>query len=714
MTYQSYLEANAAGSQAMAGHAPGERRRIEWSYGGRVFDLRSFGLTDMLECSAQMQRLGADASSMEEAARKVVDYLYASLVDKETDESAVALVRLYKTHRFDELEPDLRAFASAVSPDRPVAADAPCLTMLATAGDEPAWNDRRLSIGHQAIPLHDPAAIANLPMVYELTRQLGFDEDQVVKPHPDLFRATEGRPGGVFYVAEARGSAHVPAQADFVERHGIRSVIGFGGLLPSGYVFAVVMFAKIAIPRETAESFGALTFAAQLALLPFVERRLFDSDGPDRGPDAERDLRMARAEVAALTHLLGARHHIVAEQSARLELARQEAEERADALANSRRRLAASEATKAAILNAALDAIVTMDVEGRVVDFNPAAERTFGCSRDQAIGQELANLIIPSWLREAHRAGLERYRLRGVGTILGQRIEITAVRSDGSEFPVELTVAAVEADGERLFSGHVRDITDRVEADRALRAAGERYAGIARTLQSSLLPRELPTVPGFELAATYRPGHDGLDVGGDFYDVFKLDDNRWGIVLGDVMGKGAEAAATTALARHTVRAAAIRMDRPAGVLHLLNEALHRDDPDRFCTAVFGLVDLGEPATLTMSSGGHPPPLLRTSSGVSTLEAGGRLLGSFPEWGGIETTVDLWAGDLVLFYSDGVTEARRHAEEYGTRRLMQALVETAGFDAARTIDAITADVVEFATSARDDVAVVALRVVGSDG
>jgi len=674
-----------------------------------VFNLATFGLTDILECSSRMRRLGIGESSMEAAAGAVVRYLYDDLVDAETGRPALALVRLYKTHRFDELEPDLQAFAEAVSPKGRVAGGAPCLTLLASAGVESDWNDRRLSKGHRAIPLHDSAAIAALPMVYRLTRDLGLADEDLVNPSPALFRATDGQPGGVFYVADARGSEHVPAQDDFVAPYGIRSVLGFGGLLPSGYAFAVVMFATVSVSREIAEAFAPLTFAAQLALLPFVERRLFESSPLRDDNDVGRSLRMARAEAIALGHLLDTRHHVVTEQAARLERARRDAVERAEALVESQRSLAASEAVKSAILHAALDAVITMDADGKIVDFNPAAERTFGYLRDEAVGKMLADLIVPPALRDAHRAGLAHFRATGEGPILGQRIEITALRADGTEFPVELAVAAVDAGGTRLFSGHIRDITERMLAEQALRDAGERYAEVARILQSSLLPRELPTVPGIELAATYHAGDEGLDVGGDFFDVFAAGDGRWGIVLGDVMGKGAEAAATTALARHTVRAAAIAADDPSAVLRLLNEALHRDDSDRFCTALFAFVEPGDHPKLRLASGGHPAPMLRRSATAVEIVASGALLGPFAEWSGVDVQLDLEPGDLVLFYSDGVTEARNGPDEFGSERLADCLSATTGLDADATITVLRDAVNRFSSTAKDDIAALAFRV-----
>jgi PAS domain S-box-containing protein len=431
-----------------------------WPYYLSVYDLRSFGLADLLECSTRLRRVATEASSLEDAAQAVVEFLFESLIDKETDRPALALARLYKTHRLDELEADLQTFARSRAHGGELPPATPCLTLLGTAGAEPAWNDRRLSRDHRAIPLHDLTALASAPMVYELTRQLGFDEPTVLEPDPIVFHTTAGRAGGVFFVEEASNSPYIPAQ-DFVARFGIRSVVGFGGVLPSGYVFAVILFATVVVEPSAADSFAPLAFAAELALLPFVEKRLFASD-PPASPRPGRELRQAQAEAAALSYLLETRQQVVVEQAMRLEQARRFAEDRADALDRAQAQLQASEATKAAILEAALDAIITIDLDSTIVDFNPAAQRIFGYSRSEALGRSLADLIIPPELRDSHRAGIQQYRRTGVGPILGQRVEVTALRADGGLFPVELTVAAIDAAGTKLFSGHVRDISERV------------------------------------------------------------------------------------------------------------------------------------------------------------------------------------------------------------------------------------------------------------
>src|SRR5204862_2886087 len=139
---------------------------------------------------------------------------------------------------------------------------------------------------------------------------------------------------------------------------------------------------------------------------------------------------------------------------------------------------------------------------------------------------------------------------------------------------------------------------------------------VVRTLQGSLLPPHLPAVPRLELAARFRPAGAGIEVGGDFYDIFEASPDQWAITLGDVCGKGAEAAALTALTRYTIRAAAMYEKGPDGVLRVLNEALLRQRGDfRFTTLVYCVLDLaGDRPVLRVACGGHPRPLLVRSDG----------------------------------------------------------------------------------------------------
>src|SRR3954451_18262925 len=150
----------------------------------------------------------------------------------------------------------------------------------------------------------------------------------------------------------------------------------------------------------------------------------------------------------------------------------------------------ANEARHRAMLDAALDCVVTMDHEGRVVDFNPAAERTFGYRAEEAIGREMAELIVPPELRERHRRGLARYLATEQPAVLDRRLEINGMRADGTTFPVELTITRIEVPGPPTFTGYLRDIAERKAADAELRASRARIVEAADEARR-LLERDL-------------------------------------------------------------------------------------------------------------------------------------------------------------------------------------------------------------------------------
>jgi serine phosphatase RsbU (regulator of sigma subunit) len=236
----------------------------------------------------------------------------------------------------------------------------------------------------------------------------------------------------------------------------------------------------------------------------------------------------------------------------------------------------------------------------------------------------------------------------------------------------------------------------------------EERAHIAATLQESLLPPELPTIPGLVVAGRYRPG--AADVGGDFYDVFPLRGKHWGFIIGDVCGKGPTAAAKTALARYTLRTAAMLEHRPADVLGVLNAALlQRGEPESFCSALFARLRPGQSgASGELVVAGHPRPLLRRASGeVERLETGGALLGIFDRDIARRVPLSLRPGDVLLVYTDGVTEARRGRELFGEDRLVEVLAKADG-SAEAVVQAVEDAVDAFGDHDRaDDVALLAI-------
>lgn len=140
--------------------------------------------------------------------------------------------------------------------------------------------------------------------------------------------------------------------------------------------------------------------------------------------------------------------------------------------------LRASELRKSAIFEAARDCIVTIDAQGRVIEFNPAAEKTFGYAREEVLGKELAELIIPAGMRASHRRGLKHYHATGEGPMLGRRVEVSAMRKDGTELPVELTVVPIRLPDQTLFSAHIRDVAERKRAEKNLLESEAKYRGL--------------------------------------------------------------------------------------------------------------------------------------------------------------------------------------------------------------------------------------------
>lgn len=236
---------------------------------------------------------------------------------------------------------------------------------------------------------------------------------------------------------------------------------------------------------------------------------------------------------------------------------------------------------------------------------------------------------------------------------------------------------------------------------------------IARKLQESLLPPELPAIPGLELASRYHAAGRGFEVGGDFYDVFSMGGSGWGLVIGDVCGKGPEAAGLTGLVRHTIRASAMQERKPSQILARLNEAVIEQRSDSmFCTVCFLRVKPNEGgARLTISCGGHPLPLvMRANGSVESAGVPGTLLGVFPDPDLRDKSIDLGRGDAIVLYTDGVIEERAPGAVFGRDRLTALLESCRGLDAANIAESVERAVLGFRPEdPRDDIALLVLRV-----
>ena len=240
----------------------------------------------------------------------------------------------------------------------------------------------------------------------------------------------------------------------------------------------------------------------------------------------------------------------------------------------------------------------------------------------------------------------------------------------------------------------------------------ERERTIAQTLQRSLRPGGLPDVPGLSAAVRFRPAGESVELGGDFYDLFAAGGGAWAALIGDVQGKGPDAAAVTALARHTLRAGAVYEQRPSGVLALLHKALREQRTDgRFCTVAHAHLRIG-PGRLQveLACGGHPLPLVVHPDGrVEPVGRLGTLLGTDIEPQLYDVSVELAAGEVLLLYTDGVTEVRRRRREvFGLPQLTELLRTCAGLPPDAVADRVEAAVISASEGRlRDDMAILAL-------
>ena len=354
--------------------------------------------------------------------------------------------------------------------------------------------------------------------------------------------------------------------------------------------------------------------------------------------------------------------------------------------------------------------------EGTIIKVNQTFLTWTGYDRSDLVGRRSFVDLLSGGGRiyhETHYAPM--LQMRG----MVREIALDIVGADGRRIPA-LVNAVLERDATGtpvVVRAAVFEATERRQYERELLRAKQRAEDseaearlLARTLQQTLIPPDVPAIPGLDIAAEYRPAGSGEQVGGDFYDVFQVADGDWIVVIGDVCGKGVDAAVITALARYTTRGAAVRPSAPSHILEALNEVLLRHGSERFCTAT--LARLHEAAgtwRVTVCSGGHPLPVL-ARAGVDPAPVGqpGVLLGVFEALALRDHDMRLRPGDRLVFYTDGVTEGRRGVELYGEERLKVAVV--GGGSAQVVADRILREVLHFQAGApSDDIAIVVVQV-----
>ena len=265
--------------------------------GGAVLPIRVAMSLSLERCDADAlhrwgwtaRGIGEGHATLESAARALTRCFYDALETDGRDgpERACALVRCYKTHPFASLPADLqRAATRLLAPGEQATPGMRCVVLLASAGDEQSWNSRHGAGTQVAIPLPSADAVARWPMVARLAHDFGLEAADLVQPWPSAIPARRGRNYGVLHVEEAQGSAVIPATSALVRRHGVRSVVGFGGTLSTGDLFTVVLYCRVSVTPDVAEQFRALSLHVKSVLFGFGEHEAFDAPSPADGVPA--------------------------------------------------------------------------------------------------------------------------------------------------------------------------------------------------------------------------------------------------------------------------------------------------------------------------------------------------------------------------------------------------------------------------------------------
>jgi phosphoserine phosphatase RsbU/P len=299
-------------------------------------------------------------------------------------------------------------------------------------------------------------------------------------------------------------------------------------------------------------------------------------------------------------------------------------------------------------------------------------------------------------------------------------IALDVLRADGSRLPVLVNAVMDRADdgAPGVTRIAVFDATERrryegelLEAKRRAEAAEKRLTVLARTLQETLMPPRNPRIEGLDVGTAFRPAGAGDEIGGDFYDVFAVSAQDWVVTIGDVAGKGVDAAAVATLVRHTIRALAVAEPSPAAILSQLNQVVLAHPSERFCTAtILRMRRVGDRWDVAMAAGGHPAAVvLEARHPPRSVGGPSHLVGAFPSATYQDIRFEMRPGTTVLLHTDGITEGRRGTEYYGEERLMRLLSDTvASVDAL--VERILADALAFqGDQPRDDIALVALKV-----
>ncbi|WP_341328893.1 PAS domain S-box protein [Methylotuvimicrobium sp. KM2] len=353
------------------------------------------------------------------------------------------------------------------------------------------------------------------------------------------------------------------------------------------------------------------------------------------------------------------------------------------------------------IIETALNAIIIMDSYGIITDWNQRAELVFGWSREEAIGQNVAGLIVPKRFRKSLNDELQTFLQTGKSSVLNKLTEQVALRKDGVEFPIELSVAPLKIGHAYEFSGFVHDITGRKAAERQIRMAQVNLAiaqnemRIAQNIQASLLPSAPVISNQFKITGFCLPA---TQVGGDYFDYFYRDDTHLDMIIADVSGHAVGPALFMVSARSAIRAQAHWPASPAQTLNVLNDFLFAalNHSDYFITLFYLQYDT-QTHHLRYANAGHPPPLLyrHARAQCEQLDTDGLIVGVREHVEFEEKRTVLAEGDCLLLYTDGLTEAENpQGDFFGTERLVDIFSQSTEYEPDTIIDNIVQQLKQF--------------------
>ena len=385
------------------------------------------------------------------------------------------------------------------------------------------------------------------------------------------------------------------------------------------------------------------------------------------------------------------------------------------------RELRSSEERIRSIIENTADGIIVINGQGIIQVFSPAAEEIFGYQTYEVIGKKI-NALMPAPYHSEHDDYLKHYFETGEKRVVGYNREVVGLRKDGSTFPMDLAVGEVWIENERLFTGIIRDITERKAMEHEITLANERMGeelNVGRDIQMSMIPTEFPRFPEHKEIDVWAYLRPAREVGGDFYDFFYIHEDRFAFVVADVSGKGVPAALMMAVAKTLLKSNSQLTLSTAEIVELTNNELSKNNDDcMFITVFFGIMNT-KTGEVTYTNAGHNPPYLMTTDGTFKVlgDVHGPMIGAMDGVPYDEAKVVLGVDDKLVLFTDGVTEAfDAERQAYGEERLEEMLGRVSKLGTKYLVDELVQEVDDFVGEAEqsDDITVFCLRHVAWEG